>query len=72
MPPPIEILERITAKGGDILTRTMENFKLPGRPSLSDSEGEEAKTPKDEKMDLDDPGSGSGRTTRGILSISLE
>ncbi len=64
-PPPVEILERLTAKGGDILTRTVENFRPPGRASLSDSEGEEAKTPKEEKMDIDDPGSGGGRTTRG-------
>ena len=30
------------------------------------SSGEEARTPKDEKMDMDDPGSGGGRTTRGL------
>jgi len=66
-PPPVEILEKLTAKGGDILTRTVENFRPPGRSSLSDSEGEEAKTPKEEKMDIDEPG--SGRTTRGAPTM---
>ena len=68
-PPPVSILEKLTAKGGDVLGRTVENFQPPqGRSSMangaSDSEGEEAKTPKEEKMDIDDPGSG-GRVTRG-------
>jgi len=31
----------------------------------SDSENEEEKTLKEEKMDADDPGSGAGRITRG-------
>ena len=71
-PPPPEILEKITAKGGDIRHRTVENFRPPlVRESLTngqDSEGsggEENVTPKAEKMDIDDPGSGGGRTTRG-------
>ncbi|CAF9936951.1 MAG: Chromatin structure-remodeling complex protein rsc9 [Alectoria fallacina] len=68
-PPPIEILEKLTAKGGDILSRTLENFRPPQRSSLvngdSDSGGEGPKTPKDEKMDIDDPGS-VGRSTRGL------
>ncbi len=64
----MEILEKLTAKGGDILSRTIENFKTPQKSNLtnggSDSEGEEAKTPKAEGMDIDDQGSG-GRSTRG-------
>ena len=68
-PPPVEILEKLTAKGGDILSRTMENFQPP-RSNVangeSDSGGEEARTPKDEKMDTDEPGSGAGgRSSRG-------
>lgn len=62
----------MTAKGGDLLNRTVENFKPPlVRMNLSNgqdsegSEGEESKTPKEEKMDIDDPGSGGGRTSRG-------
>lgn len=70
-PPPVEILEQLTAKGSDILTRTVDNFKPPPlRTGLanggSDSESEDVKTPgKDDAMDIDDPASG-GRTTRGI------
>lgn len=72
-PPPREILEDLTAKGGDLLHRTVENFRPPivGRPSLSngqDSDGsgaEESKTPKEDKMDVDEPGSGGARTSRG-------
>ena len=73
-PPPIEILEKLTAKGGDILSRTVENFRPPQRSSLvngdSESGGEESKTPKDEKMDIDEPGS-VGRSTRGELVTKL-
>ena len=73
-PPPIEILEKLTAKGGDILSRTVENFRPPQRSSLvngdSDSGGEESKTPKDEKMDIDEPGS-VGRSTRGEFVTKL-
>lgn len=72
-PPPREILEDLTAKGGDLLHRTVENFRPPtaGRPSLSngqDSDGsgaEESKTPKEDKMEVDEPGSGGARTSRG-------
>ena len=73
-PPPIEILEKLTAKGGDILSRTVENFRPPQRSSLvngdSESGGEDSKTPKDEKMDIDEPGS-VGRSTRGELGTTL-
>lgn len=68
-PPPIEILEKLTAKGGDILSRTVENFRPPQRSSLvngdSESGGEDSKTPRDEKMDIDEPGS-VGRSSRGL------
>ncbi len=75
-PPPKEILEDISARGGDLLNRTMENFKPPAARETGnlanghDSDGsgdEEHKTPKAEKMDVDDPGSG-GRVTRGNFS----
>ncbi|KAL6714389.1 Chromatin structure-remodeling complex protein rsc9 [Lecanora helva] len=70
-PPPVSILEKVTAKGGDVLGRTIENFQPPqSKPELAngatDSEDEEAKTPKEEKMDIDDPSSGGGRVTRGL------
>ena len=67
-PPPKDILENLTAKGGDLLKRTVENFRMPsgnyGNAQDSDASGDESKTPKEEKMDVDEPGSG-GRTTRG-------
>ena len=67
-PPPKEILENVTAKGGGLLGRTVENFRNSGASfgasQDSDVSGDEAKTPKEEKMDVDEPGSG-GRTTRG-------
>lgn len=75
-PPPVEILEHLTAKGSDILNRTTDNFKAPApRTGLanggSDSDAEDVRTPgKDDKMDVDEPASG-GRTTRGISHFLL-
>lgn len=69
-PPPVEILESVTAKGGNILNRTLENFKphlgrtsFPG--SFSDTDDEGAKTPQEERMEIDDPANSGGRSTRG-------
>lgn len=77
-PPPREILEDVTAKGGDLLHRTVDNFRPPPpRPTVAngpDSEasgGEESKTPKEEKMEADEPGSGGGRISRGLYSVKL-
>ncbi|KAF2468484.1 uncharacterized protein BDR25DRAFT_304921 [Lindgomyces ingoldianus] len=78
-PPPKEILEDVSAKGGDLLSRTAENFFRPAsreterlRNGEDDDESEESdedgvtrKTPKDDKMDIDEPGS-SGRVTRAL------
>ncbi|CAI6315606.1 unnamed protein product [Periconia digitata] len=75
-PPPKEILEDVSAKGGDLLTRTVENYMRPTSRETerlrngeydtdeSDEEGEK-KTPHDDKMDLDDAGSLS-RSTRSL------
>ncbi|KAH8730682.1 hypothetical protein GQ44DRAFT_605672 [Phaeosphaeriaceae sp. PMI808] len=76
-PPPKEILEDVSAKGGDLLGRTVDNF-FPSvnreterlRNGEDDSEdededGEAKKTPKDDKMDVDNPGS-LGRSTRSL------
>ncbi|KAI9818792.1 MAG: Chromatin structure-remodeling complex protein rsc9 [Pycnora praestabilis] len=74
-PPPKEILEDVTARGADLLNRTLENYKIPGSRESgnlangqdSDISGDEVtRTPKEEKMDIDDPGSGGGRVTRGL------
>jgi chromatin structure-remodeling complex subunit RSC9 len=72
-PPPPSILENVSAKGGDLLSRTVENFfpptsreteRLRGEDdSEDDSDGE--KTPRDDKMDVDEPGS-LGRSTRSL------
>ncbi|KAI4642856.1 hypothetical protein J4E93_006925 [Alternaria ventricosa] len=72
-PPPPEILENVSAKGGDLLNRTVDNFfptsnreaeRLRGEED-SDSEDDVEKTPKDDKMDVDEPGS-LGRSTRSL------
>jgi chromatin structure-remodeling complex subunit RSC9 len=73
-PPPKEILEDVTAKGGDLLNRTVENFyrgsreteRLRGGDSdESDEDGDVKKTPNADRMDLDEPGS-TGRATRSL------
>ena len=72
-PPPKEILEEVTAKGGNVMTRTLDNFtprvsreqENLQNGDASDSGSPEQKTPKDEKMD-EDPGSATGRSTRGL------
>ncbi|KAJ9640300.1 hypothetical protein H2199_005839 [Coniosporium tulheliwenetii] len=84
-PPPKEILEDVTAKGGDLLNRTLENFLIPGgrdaESSANDvdkdkegegSDREPVKTPKEEKMDIDEPGSTGGRVTRGSGSVGAQ
>ncbi|PVI05042.1 hypothetical protein DM02DRAFT_555065 [Periconia macrospinosa] len=75
-PPPKEILEDVSAKGGDLLTRTVENYLRPTSRETerlrngeedsdeSDEDGEK-KTPRDDKMEVDDPASLS-RSTRSL------
>ncbi|KAL8686476.1 MAG: hypothetical protein Q9224_005437, partial [Gallowayella concinna] len=66
-PPPKEILEQVTARGGDLLTRTVANYRQPSAEEQVASGDDEVTTPNGgDKMDLDDPGSGTGRTTRGL------
>ncbi|KAF2020868.1 hypothetical protein BU24DRAFT_416536 [Aaosphaeria arxii CBS 175.79] len=80
-PPPKEILEDVSAKGGDLLTRTVENYFRPANRETerlrtgeddsddSDDSGARSKTPKEDKkedkMDVDEPGS-TGRVTRTL------
>lgn len=78
-PPPKEILEDVSAKGGDLLNRTLENYYRPvsreaeslanGRDS-DESDEEREKTPNEERMDVDEPGS-TGRITRGKLLCNV-
>jgi chromatin structure-remodeling complex subunit RSC9 len=70
----------VSAKGGDLLTRTVDNFFPPpsreaGRLRNGDgdedseeeeSDGDVKRTPKDDKMEVDEPGS-VGRSTRCML-----
>jgi chromatin structure-remodeling complex subunit RSC9 len=67
----------VSAKGGDLLTRTVDNFFPPPSREAErlrngegeedseeeDSDGDVKRTPRDDKMDVDDPGS-LGRSTR--------
>lgn len=76
-PPPKEILEDVSAKGGDLLTRTVDNFFPPGSRETErlrngdedsdeeDEDGDVKRTPND-KMEIDEPGS-VGRSTRCML-----
>jgi len=68
-PPPVEILEDLTARGGDLLNRTLENYAYRASNALangeSNDESDHTMTPKGDKMDGDEPGSISGRVTRG-------
>ncbi|KAL8904254.1 MAG: hypothetical protein Q9171_007117, partial [Xanthocarpia ochracea] len=66
-PPPKEILEDVTAKGGDLLTRTVQNYSQPSIEDAEPSGDDEVTTPNaGDKMDIDEPGSGTGRSTRGL------
>jgi hypothetical protein len=76
-PPPKEILEDLTAKGGDLLNRTLENYHRRAHPrevdilangAESETDDNEHTTPKADRMDLDDAPGSSGRVTRGTQS----
>ncbi|KAI6715192.1 hypothetical protein PZA11_006023 [Diplocarpon coronariae] len=70
-PPPKEILEDITAKGGGLLTRTIENYRPPPRREAgalgndSDGSGDEGTPARERNVSEETPGSG-GRVTRGL------
>ena len=72
-PPPREILEDVTAKGGNVMGRTLDNYerRMPREQENLQQNGDasdaspEQKTPSQEKMD-EDPGSATGRSTRGL------
>jgi len=81
-PPPKEILEDVSARGGDLLSRTVENYSGTGNREAEsmtngkedDNEGSEPevqKTPKEDRMDIDEPGSTGGRVTRGASAQIL-
>jgi chromatin structure-remodeling complex subunit RSC9 len=70
-PPPKEILEETTARGANVLTRTVENFRPSssrerGNLGLDSGESGDDGTPVRDRIGSEDtPGSG-GRATRGL------
>lgn len=69
-PPPKDILEDVTAKGGGLLTRTRENYRASIRQTTmtngdSDASGDEGTPMRDTGVSEEAPGSG-GRATRGL------
>jgi hypothetical protein len=73
-PPPPEILENLTAKGGDVRKRTLESFNIPGSRETGlladgvESAEDEQKTPKvGNGTEAEEPGSG-GRYPTSKLS----
>ncbi|KIW80177.1 hypothetical protein Z517_06792 [Fonsecaea pedrosoi CBS 271.37] len=78
-PPPREILEDISAKGGDLRTRTLANYPVPnsraaiepvmadsGGPDVDSGEDENQVTPKREKTEPEEQGSASRYPTRQL------
>lgn len=79
-PPPKEILEEMTAKGGNVMTRTLENYQRAPTKEERDLVGEDSEpspeqqktTPKPEAAGGadatagEDPGSAAGSRTRGL------
>ena len=71
-PPPKEILEDQTAKGGDLRSRTVANYNPGGmRESMSlqdtqDSADDDQTTPKKDRAELEEPGSGGRYPTRSL------
>ncbi|RFU24706.1 hypothetical protein B7463_g11630, partial [Scytalidium lignicola] len=71
-PPPKEILEETTAKGGGLLTRTLENYRPSSRRETgamgnenSEASGDDGTPVKERQGSEEAPGSG-GRATRGL------
>jgi chromatin structure-remodeling complex subunit RSC9 len=71
-PPPKEILEDVTAKGGGLLERTVENYRPSSRRETnalgldgSEASGDDGTPVRDTVGSEDTPGSG-GRATRGL------
>ncbi|KAI1625249.1 hypothetical protein EDD37DRAFT_629167 [Exophiala viscosa] len=73
-PPPREILEDTSAKGGNLRSRTLENYphsnaqtiELPSAEGVVESADEEQATPTQEKTELEEPGSGGRYPSRQL------
>ncbi|KAI6249386.1 Chromatin structure-remodeling complex subunit rsc9 [Erysiphe necator] len=69
-PPPKEILEDLTARGGGLRTRTVQNFVPPGKRDggpndFSEASGDDGTPSRERNVSEDTPGS-VGRATRGL------
>lgn len=72
-PPPPEILEEITAKGGDLLSRNLQNFRanlkydqLANGHESENTDDDTRRTPKLDRAEGEEPPSGE-RRSRGRL-----
>ncbi|EXJ93087.1 hypothetical protein A1O3_01643 [Capronia epimyces CBS 606.96] len=72
-PPPKEILEDISAKGGYLRTRTLENYPIPSSQTVEpamveggDSAEEEQTTPKRAKIETEEPESATRYPSRQL------
>ncbi|RKF61832.1 Chromatin structure-remodeling complex subunit rsc9 [Erysiphe neolycopersici] len=69
-PPPKEILEDLTARGGGLRSRTIQNFVPPGKRDggpndFSEASGDDGTPSRERNVSEDTPGS-VGRATRGL------
>lgn len=72
-PPPREILEDLTAKGGALLTRTVDNYRPSARretgnlgPDQSEASGDDGTPSRERHGSEEAPGGSGGRVTRGL------
>lgn len=74
-PPPKEILEDLTAKGSDLLSRTIHNFRTPRKHADNIANGAPPVTVDDDGSDSDHRGTSQGdgddwyRSGRGLILL---
>ncbi|KAI4722578.1 hypothetical protein E4T48_01148 [Aureobasidium sp. EXF-10727] len=65
-PPPKEVIEEVTAKGGDVMSRTLENYPNSATKEKSIANGNSSDNEDAAKDAHDDGEPGSVRSTRGL------
>ncbi|KAI5241878.1 hypothetical protein E4T43_05198 [Aureobasidium subglaciale] len=65
-PPPKEVVEDVTAKGGDVMSRTLENYPTSSTRDKSMANGNSSDNEDAAKDNHDDGEPGSVRSTRGL------
>ncbi|KAI5199618.1 hypothetical protein E4T39_06135 [Aureobasidium subglaciale] len=65
-PPPKEVVEDVTAKGGDVMSRTLENYPTSSTRDKSMANGNSSDNEDAAKDNNDDGEPGSVRSTRGL------